>query len=246
MRHALSPLLSLLLLAVGPIVAETLDGRVVSVADGDTITILDDAQVRHRIRLAAIDAPEKGEPFGERSKQNLSQLVYGKVVRVDWQKHDRDGCLLGTVWAVSPDMPCRDLPSCPKTLDAGLAQITVGLARHFKRHADEQEPQQRGQYEFAEIEARAKKVGLWSDPNTVPLPDGPGDVGRGDGRRGPGAEQVAMAPVRQEALQGSGLVGCFLGPDPRSASSARRPPCWSSARRRRASRPSLRGGSCSD
>jgi endonuclease YncB( thermonuclease family) len=173
MRHALTPLLSLLLLAVGPIVAETLDGRVVSVADGDTITILDDAQVRHRIRLAAIDAPEKGEPFGERSKQNLSQLVYGKVVRVDWQKQDRDGCLIGTVWAESPDMPCRDLPSCPKTLDAGLAQITVGLAWHFKRHADEQEPQQRGQYEFAEIEARAKKVGLWSDPNPVPLPDGP-------------------------------------------------------------------------
>jgi endonuclease YncB( thermonuclease family) len=169
MRHARAPLQCLLvLLAVDPIVAGTLGGRVVSVSDGDAITILDDAEVRQRVRLAAIDAPEKGQPFGERSRQNLSQLVYGKEVRVDWQTHDRDGRRVGTVWVVTPDVSCRDLPGCPKTLDAGLAQITVGLAWHDKRQADEQAPQRRGQYEFAEIEARAKKVGLWSDPSPVP------------------------------------------------------------------------------
>jgi len=46
--------------------------RVVALSDGDTITILDTAKVQHKIRLAGIDAPEKGQAFGERSKQNLS------------------------------------------------------------------------------------------------------------------------------------------------------------------------------
>jgi endonuclease YncB( thermonuclease family) len=49
-----------------------------------------------------------------------------------------------------------------------MAQLTVGLARHYKKYAHEQEPEQRGQYAFAEEEARAKRVGLWKDANPVP------------------------------------------------------------------------------
>jgi len=147
--------------------AESLVGRVVGVADGDTITVLDGEKMQHRIRLAGIDAPEKGQPFGSRSKENLSRLVHGKEARVEWQKRDRYGRIVGTVWVVSPDMPCRDEPGCPKTLDAGLAQLTVGLAWHYKKYAHEQDPQQRGQYAFAEEEARAKRVGLWRDAEPV-------------------------------------------------------------------------------
>jgi endonuclease YncB( thermonuclease family) len=44
-------------------------GRVVGVSDGDTITVLDDAKTQHKVRFAGIDAPEKGQAFGERSKQ---------------------------------------------------------------------------------------------------------------------------------------------------------------------------------
>ena len=142
--------------------------RVVGVTDGDTVTVLDAAKAQHKVRLAGIDAPEKAQPFGERSKENLSRLVFGRDVRVDWRKTDRYGRLVGTVWVVSPDMPCRDKPDSPKTLDAGLAQLTVGLAWHYKKYAHEQEPQQRGQYAFAEEEARAKRVGLWKDANPVP------------------------------------------------------------------------------
>ena len=157
-----------LLILGGVVRAESLLGRVVGVTDGDTVTVLDAAKAQHKVRLAGIDAPEKGQPFGERSKENLSRLVFGRDVRVDWRKTDRYGRLVGTVWVVSPDMPCRDKPDCPKTLDAGLAQLTVGLAWHYKKYAHEQEPQQRGQYAFAEEEARAKRVGLWKDPNPVP------------------------------------------------------------------------------
>jgi endonuclease YncB( thermonuclease family) len=157
------------LLVLGSVVrAESLFGRVVGVTDGDTVTVLDAAKAPHKVRLAGIDAPEKGQPFGERAKENLSRLVFGRDVRVDWRKTDRYGRVVGTVWIASPDSRCRGKPDCAKTLDAGLAQLTVGLAWHYKKYANEQDPQQRGQYAFAEEEARAKRVGLWKDANPVP------------------------------------------------------------------------------
>lgn len=69
--------------------AEILTGRVVGVADGDTITVLDNTNTQYKIRSAGIDAPEKKQAFGNASKQSLSDLVYGKQVDVDWQKRDR-------------------------------------------------------------------------------------------------------------------------------------------------------------
>ena len=54
------------------------------------------------------------------------------------------------------------------TLEAGHAQITIGLAWRYRKYANEQPPQDRGQYEFPEQEARARRVGLWSDPAPVP------------------------------------------------------------------------------
>jgi endonuclease YncB( thermonuclease family) len=157
-----------LLILGGVARAESLLGRVVGVTDGDTVTVLDAAKGQHKIRLAGIDAPEKRQPFGERAKENLSRLVFGRDVRVDWRKTDRYGRLVGTVWVVSPDMPCVGKPDCPTNLDAGLAQLTVGLAWHYRKYAHEQDLQQRGQYAFAEEEARAKRAGLWRERNPVP------------------------------------------------------------------------------
>jgi micrococcal nuclease len=157
-----------LLILGGAARAESLLGRVVGVTDGDTVTVLDAVKAQQKIRLAGIDAREKGQPFGNRAKENLSRLVFGKDVRVAWRKKDRYGRLVGTVWVVSPNMPCIGKPDCPKNLDAGLAQLTVGLAWHYKKYAGEQETQQRGQYEFAEVEAKARRVGLWAYANPVP------------------------------------------------------------------------------
>ncbi len=143
--------------------AETLSGRVVGVADGDTVTVLDADHQQHKIRLQGIDAPEKAQPFGQRSKENLSRLVFNKNVRVDWTKRDRYNRIVGKVW-VQPS----GCPNCPMTLDAGHAQITVGLAWWYRKYASEQPAQDRGQYEFSEQEAKAKRVGLWRDPEPIP------------------------------------------------------------------------------
>jgi endonuclease YncB( thermonuclease family) len=143
-------------------------GRVVGVADGDTITVLDADRTQHHVRLAGIDAPEKGQPGGHRSKESLSALVYDQPVRIESKKRDRFDRIIGKVWVASPDSPCRGTPDWPMTLDAGLAQITVGRAWWFRRYASEQSPEDRGRYEFAEREARARKAGLWRDGTAVP------------------------------------------------------------------------------
>ena len=163
-RQLLSLLLLVLLYLFATVVnGEVLYGRVVGVADGDTVTVLDADRQRHKIRLGGIDAPEKAQPFGQRSKENLSRLVFGKDVRVEWDKRDKYKRIVGKVW-VQP----ASCPTCPMTLDAGHAQITVGLAWWYRKYAKEQSPADRGAYEFSEQEAKAKRVGLWSDPAPVP------------------------------------------------------------------------------
>jgi endonuclease YncB( thermonuclease family) len=80
---------------VAPIHAQTLSGRVVGIADGDTLTILDTSNQQHRIRLNGIDAPEKKQPFGSRSKQNLAALAFAKHAVVEWTKPDRYERIVG-------------------------------------------------------------------------------------------------------------------------------------------------------
>ena len=86
-----------LFFAVTTLQAATLSGRVVGVADGDTITILDSSNTQYKIRLAGIDAPEKKQPFGNVSKKSLSDMVYGKQISVDYNKQDRYGRTVGKV-----------------------------------------------------------------------------------------------------------------------------------------------------
>ena len=145
-----------------------IDGRVVGIADGDTITLLDTSKTQHRIRLAGIDAPERGQPGGHRSKESLSAFVYDQPVRIEWHKRDRYDRIVGKVWVAPPGTLCRGKPDCPMTLDAGLAQITIGRAWWFRKYASEQSLEDRVRYESAEQEARAKKAGIWRDGTAVP------------------------------------------------------------------------------
>ena len=75
----MKPAISLLLLLLFPfgVFADTLNGKVVKITDGDTLVVLDASRQQHKIRLAGIDAPETNQPFGKRSKEALSALVAG-------------------------------------------------------------------------------------------------------------------------------------------------------------------------
>ena len=145
--------------------AYTLEGRVVGVSDGDTITVLDASKTQHKIRLAGIDAPEKAQAFGNVAKQRMADMVFGKEVRVDARKVDKYGRTIGRVWVATAECKASE---CPKTLDAGMGLLTMGLAWHYKKYEKEQPGEERGQYSFAETEARGTRVGLWSEADPVP------------------------------------------------------------------------------
>ena len=150
------------LLVVGSAAFSDITGRVVAVTDGDTIKVLDDTNTEHKIRLTGIDAPERGQPYGTVSTRRLASMVAGKQVFVESSEKDRYGRYLGKVW-VQPD----DCPSCDKTLDANYAQILAGMAWWYRYYANERSDEDRGRYESAEDEAKARKWGLWADPNPI-------------------------------------------------------------------------------
>jgi endonuclease YncB( thermonuclease family) len=130
-----------------------LQGLVVGVSDGDSITVLDADKQQHKIRLQGIDAPEKAQAYGHKSKESLSALVYKKNVLVLWAKKDRYGRTVGQVMVGG--------------LDACLEQVKRGMAWHYKDYQREQSSQDRLKYTLAEEEARANRIGLWTDESPV-------------------------------------------------------------------------------
>lgn len=134
--------------------AETITGRVVGIADGDTVTVLDAQKVQHKIRLAGIDAPEKAQPFGNRSKVSLSDLAFDKMVTVESDKRDRYGREVGKVLVDGRDV--------------NLIQVERGMAWHYKAYEREQSPSDRKLYDAAESDAKAARRGLWRDAEPTP------------------------------------------------------------------------------
>jgi len=151
-----------LLLISTSALAETFTGLIVHVADGDTVTLLVQKQ-QIRIRVAGIDAPEKAQPFGNRSKQNLEKLTHSREAIADCPKKDKYGRYVCKVY-VQPHQ-CSD---CEKTLDAGLEQIRAGFAWWYRAYANEQSAEDRELYEQAENDARLHKRGLWVGDNPLP------------------------------------------------------------------------------
>lgn len=133
--------------------AQTLTGRVVRIADGDTITVLDSSNTQHRIRLEGIDAPESHQAFGSQSKKNLSDMVFDQDVSIVYQKTDQYGRLVGKI-----TLGGRDI---------NLEQVRAGMAWHYKEYQREQSPEDRELYARAEDDARAARRGLWQDADPI-------------------------------------------------------------------------------
>lgn len=143
-------------LQAAPSAAQPLElaGRVIAVADGDTLTLLDADKRQHRIRLDGIDAPEKAQPFGDRSRQSLRALAHDHAAVAHCPKTDRYGRRVCQVVIDGQDV--------------GLEQVRRGLAWHFKRYENEQTPGDRHAYAEAETEARVDRRGLWRDATPQP------------------------------------------------------------------------------
>lgn len=122
-------------------------GKVVAVADGDTITVLRD-RVQVKVRLVEIDAPEKAQAFGNRSKQALTALVHGQEVRVVEHGLDKYQRTLGRIFRGD--------------LDVNAEQVRQGMAWVYRQYAKDASLYQ------IEAEAKAERRGLWRDPEPVP------------------------------------------------------------------------------
>ena len=122
--------------------------RVVSVHDGDTLTVLIE-QRQVKVRLTDIDAPELGQPFGTKSKQSLSELCFGKTAALDVRGQDRYRRALARV-------------TCAGT-DANAEQVRRGYAWIYTRYARIDSP-------LYAIQSTAREAhrGLWTDQAPVP------------------------------------------------------------------------------
>ncbi len=97
--------------------------RVVSVHDGDTLRAIDEGKVEQRIRLAGIDAPERGQPFGNVARDRLAALALGQAVAVDVEDVDRYGRTVARLEADGLDV-CRQM-------------VLDGLAWQYTRYSDD-------------------------------------------------------------------------------------------------------------
>ena len=124
-----------------------ISGKVIKVADGDTITILDSENNQIKIRLYGIDAPEKAQDFGKVSREYLAELVAGKTIDVTVINIDHYGRSVGRI-------KIDDKEVAEEMLKSGLAWLYTAYCKipeceHWKE---------------LENQARVAKIGLWSNP----------------------------------------------------------------------------------
>ena len=122
--------------------------KVVGVTDGDTFTGLTAGNQQLKCRIYGIDAPEKKQAFGDRSKQALSDLIFGEQVLIKIQNKDHYGRAVVLVFTT-------------ENKDISTEMLKMGMAWHFKRYDNSQE------YAKLESFARIQGVGLWNDKNPV-------------------------------------------------------------------------------
>ena len=139
----------LMMFSLSGLADENIDGRVVSVADGDTLTILDAEFQQHKVRLAGIDAPEKAMPFGQVSKQKLAEICFEKQAEITIVNIDRYGRTVG-------DVVCDGVHANEEMVKGGYAWVY----RHYDRGFEAFYP--------LEQEAKDAKLGLWSDSEPTP------------------------------------------------------------------------------
>jgi endonuclease YncB( thermonuclease family) len=128
--------------------AETLEGKVIKIADGDTLTLLTPSNQQVKIRLAGVDTPERKQPFGNKAKQALSNLAFQKQALVEIAAKDRYGRTIGVVFVDG--------------LNVNAELVKQGMAWVYRKYTDDE------RLYVLESEAKQAKRGLWLDKNPIP------------------------------------------------------------------------------
>lgn len=144
-RNVLFSVFALLALTGTPVLACV--GKVVGVTDGDTIKVLCDG-VETKVRLNQIDTPERGQAFGSKAKEVLSNLVFNRTVRLEIVDTDKYGRSVATVWVGD--------------MDANREMVRLGFAWAYRKYLQDQTLIE------VETEAKSSRRGLWADPNPIP------------------------------------------------------------------------------
>ncbi len=139
-------ILALLLLFAILLSAYTLKGKITRVSAGDTVILLDSDNTQHTIRLHGIDAPETGQPYGNKSKEYLSDLIAGKTVTVDVKGLDQYKRTLGVIYLGE--------------VNINAEMVRSGYAWNYKYSKDKY-------YIKLQEKAKAEKKGLWKEKNAI-------------------------------------------------------------------------------
>ena len=126
---------------------EIIRGKVIKIADGDTLTLLTDSNKKIKIRLAGIDTPERKQSFGNTAKNALAKLVFHKKILIEKQTKDRYGRTIGVVFLNN------------KNVNNEL--VRQGMAWVYKKYTDN-----KILYEL-EAQAKTRRIGLWADANPI-------------------------------------------------------------------------------
>jgi len=128
--------------------AEILEGKVVKISDGDTLTLLTSSSQQIKVRLAGIDTPERKQPFGNKAKQALANLAFQKQALIEVEAKDRYGRTVGVVFVDG--------------LNVNAELVKQGMAWVYRKYTDDK------RLYTLESEAKQAKRGLWLDENPIP------------------------------------------------------------------------------
>jgi len=167
--------------AASPASAETLKGRVVGVTDGDTIRLLVSGRSEYKVRLGEIDAPESGQPFGQKSKRMLSDLVFNRTVTVRVTDVDRYGRSVGVIQAGNTNINAE--------------MVKRGGAWAYRRYLSDQG------YLLWERQAQQSRRGLWGLQADQIMAPWDWRAARRN-RRGSNAPAERMTPIARSAISG--------------------------------------------
>lgn len=126
--------------------ANSITCKVVNVSDGDTVTVLCDKNDQIKLRLFGIDAPEKKQAYGQKSKQALSSMIAAQEVQIVTHGHDRYSRTIATIFL--------------NDVDINAEQVKNGMAWAYVKYSKK--------YVLLEEAARKERVGLWNDNNPTP------------------------------------------------------------------------------